>query len=810
MTEINNFIEFKFINKITMKNSSEIIEAYKKYIKENGFVKEIYKWKLVKQNSGKPNLDAANLYEEIKSIDFSNLIYYAAKSAALQMAVQKPKEYLTCLKVLFDEAKDLKERIDFFSEEALNIYRNIEPDDKLSSHHDERTMSILLTFKYPDKYTVYKHSFYKKYCDFLGIDSRSKNEKYIHYLELIDDLIENYIKPDTELLTLVNQIHEQEGTFEDKHFKLLAQDILFSFFDSKRNEMEIKKVDETSVKYWLYAPGEGANRWEAFYEQGIMAIGWDNLGDLKQYSTKEAIEQKLQDLYKTDKSKKNDATANDDFCNIMSIGDIVIVKKGIGELLGYGVVTSDYIFDNDRGDYKSCRKVDWKLKGSWNAGHTLAVKTLTDITTYTTEHPDFDMYYERLLATMGVLPYADKIQKPTIMHTLNQILYGPPGTGKTYRTRQIAYEIIKGEQPENNKAAIQLFKELKGEQIEFVTFHQNYSYEDFVQGLRPNTEDNQGLSFKLHNGIFYKIAKRAKENYLKSINSTKEIEVSFEDVFDELCKPLENDEEVAIQMKQAVFHITNIDGNRIEFRKQSGGTGHVLLIPVLKSLYLETTKYSKAGLGVYYNPLVDELRRVADEFKSNIQPEPLKNYVLIIDEINRANISRVFGELITLLEPSKRFGQDEELEVQLPSGDRFVVPPNLYVIGTMNTADKSIALLDIALRRRFDFVPVFPDMKWVDDKYRSFFDALNTKIAEMKSPDFTIGHSYFMEINGEEGIEKVMNNKVIPLLSEYFMNDLERVKSLLASVGVKIKTEHYGILRFESIDLSKTQKNGND
>jgi 5-methylcytosine-specific restriction endonuclease McrBC GTP-binding regulatory subunit McrB len=188
----------------------------------------------------------------------------------------------------------------------------------------------------------------------------------------------------------------------------------------------------------------------------------------------------------------------------------------------------------------------------------------------------------------------------------------------------------------------------------------------------------------------------------------------------------------------------------------------------------------------------------------------VKNYVLIIDEINRANISRVFGELITLLEPSKRFGQDEELEVQLPSGDRFVVPPNLYVIGTMNTADKSIALLDIALRRRFDFVPVFPDMKWVDDKYRSFFDALNTKIAEMKSPDFTIGHSYFMEINGEEGIEKVMNNKVIPLLSEYFMNDLERVKSLLASVGVKIKTEHYGILRFESIDLSKTQKNGND
>ena len=126
----------------------------------------------------------------------------------------------------------------------------------------------------------------------------------------------------------------------------------------------------------------------------------------------------------------------------------------------------------------------------------------------------------------------------------------------------------------------------------------------------------------------------------------------------------------------------------------------------------------------------------------------------------------------------------------------------------MNTADKSIALLDIALRRRFEFVPIFPNKKLVDDKYRDFFDALNAKISDWKSPDFTIGHSYFMNIDEKQkdkSFETEMNNKVIPLLSEYFMNDIERVKSLLQAVGVTLTTEHYGILRFDTIDLDKTK-----
>jgi 5-methylcytosine-specific restriction endonuclease McrBC GTP-binding regulatory subunit McrB len=152
--------------------------------------------------------------------------------------------------------------------------------------------------------------------------------------------------------------------------------------------------------------------------------------------------------------------------------------------------------------------------------------------------------------------------------------------------------------------------------------------------------------------------------------------------------------------------------------------------------------------------------------------QPLKNYVLIIDEINRANISRVFGELITLLEEDKRWGNDFETEVLLPDGfTKFTVPKNLYIIGTMNTADKSIALLDIALRRRFEFIPLYPDASKVKDEYQLFFNTLNQRIKDKKGIDFCIGHAYFMPPQDRSfDFVKAMNQKVIPLLMEYFYN----------------------------------------
>ena len=237
------------------------------------------------------------------------------------------------------------------------------------------------------------------------------------------------------------------------------------------------------------------------------------------------------------------------------------------------------------------------------------------------------------------------------------------------------------------------FNDLKEQkQIEFVTFHQSYSYEDFVEGIRP-TLDNKNIS-------------------------------------------------------------ENIES--IEENKKN----------------LKYTLY----FGIFKN--------ICERAESNLD----KNYVLIIDEINRGNISKIFGELITLLEPSKRLGETEELKIRLPySGEEFGVPKNLYILGTMNTADRSIALLDIALRRRFNFIEMPPKynlLKTINCKegeinLQDLLEAINARIEFLLDKDHLIGHSYFINIKSFEDLKAIFKNSIIPLLQEYFYDDFEKIKFIL-------------------------------
>lgn len=373
---------------------------------------------------------------------------------------------------------------------------------------------------------------------------------------------------------------------------------------------------------------------------------------------------------------------------------------------------------------------------------------------------------------------------------LNQILYGPPGTGKTYNTIDLAASII-GFDTNNHQENQKIFKQLLGNQIEFITFHQNYSYEDFIQGLKPNTENNGNgnLSFELKDGIFKRIADRALDNYKASIINRNQVKAfpPFKKVFDELVKPLiEDGEPIEIPMKKVSFKITGISSKSISFEKRSGGTGHTLSINTLQQMYEKgSNEIIMGGLQPYYNPLLDALKNKAESIPDIEVNEELKNYVIIIDEINRANISRVFGELITLIEDDKRFGTANEMIITLPSGEPFTVPPNLYLIGTMNTADKSIALLDIALRRRFDFIPMYPDYSIIPE-FANILKPINQKIKEKKgSADFMIGHSFF---TGKElsNLSEIINKKIIPLLNEYFNGKSEIIKEVLRAGNIEV------------------------
>lgn len=535
-----------------------------------------------------------------------------------------------------------------------------------------------------------------------------------------------------------------------------------------------------SNRYWLYAPGEKAKHWDEFYNKGIIGLGWDSLGDLNQYDSKDEINEKVTQLF--GEGKMNTTFANYQFKYEMNIGDVIIVKNGRSELLGSGIVTSGYYYDKEASIYQKRRKVDWQQKGSWETNFSLALKTLTDITPYKTEDSRYNTYYDRLLGIMnGDSLFSElNLDQQPMKHALNTILYGPPGTGKTYNTAKYCAEILTGEDfTDRDNEARAIFNHKLGNQIEFITFHQNYSYEDFIQGLRPDIKSDN-LSFEREDGIFKVISDRASRNLLESKDWT-QAKLDFDIVFQNFISPMLNEEsdEIEVKMKKSSYFINEVTEKTIFFRKTTGDSKHSLSINSLKRMYENgTNNIIKGGLQPYYDPLLTTL---LTQGKSSKPIVTRQNYIIVIDEINRANISRVFGELITLIEEDKRSEGATPLKCKLPSGDEFQIPSNLFILGTMNTADKSIALLDIALRRRFEFVPLYPnpDLAETEEK-KNVLEKINQRIFKDKGPDFQIGHAYFMK---DDKLEDCMNKKVVPLLTEYYMNATDEVIGVLKEAG---------------------------
>jgi DNA replication protein DnaC/predicted transport protein len=298
------------------------------------------------------------------------------------------------------------------------------------------------------------------------------------------------------------------------------------------------------------------------------------------------------------------------------------------------------------------------------------------------EHKEEDEEVEEEIAE---IVEEEKFEKE-IETSLNMILYGPPGTGKTYNTVNYAVSIVEkkeieevvNESKKDRQGVFNRYKTyLSDKRITFTTFHQNYSYEDFIQGIRANTNNKDQLSFIKQDGIFKDLVERAKND------------------------------------------ITN-------------------------------------------------------------------SYVMVIDEINRGNISRIFGELITLIEDDKRLGELNETAVTLPSKETFIVPPNLFILGTMNTADKSIANIDIALRRRFDFIPMYTDYSLIPE-FEHILRPINKAIYDKKrTADYMIGHAFFINKTRLD-LKNIINKKLIPLLNEYFYLNSGDVIDILSRGGIKLR-----------------------
>lgn len=405
--------------------------------------------------------------------------------------------------------------------------------------------------------------------------------------------------------------------------------------------------------------------------------------------------------------------------------------------------------------------------------------------------------------------------------SLNQILYGPPGTGKTYNTINKALEIINDEEVKqldfnDRKAVKDLFdKKLKEGQIMFTTFHQSMSYEDFIEGIKPEIEEDEegrkSVIYEVKKGIFKQIAEEARKIRYQSEELSQQY--TFDDAWDDLVSEayeyLEKEESLILNIQTVGMGLKVVDisekGN-LKVQPKSSKEAKIYTVSFSRAKKLQEAfpdlsviknidKEFRAVIGgsnstAYWAVLNYINNRINSQTTTTQLEIPLapKPYVLIIDEINRGNVSQIFGELITLIEEDKRLGKNEALEVILPySKEKFGVPSNLHIIGTMNTADRSVEALDTALRRRFSFVEMMPEyealnkIQFDDFHLGELLKTINSRIEALLDRDHTIGHSYFINIkpNDTEALKEAFTNKIIPLLQEYFYHDYEKIALIL-------------------------------
>ena len=452
--------------------------------------------------------------------------------------------------------------------------------------------------------------------------------------------------------------------------------------NNKSNDSETNTLSDKKHKlhYWMYTVFDDTS-WMECQQKEIMVLGMDDIGDYSQYDSKESLRQELISTYDNSTSRKNQALMAWNFANQLAMNDVIFAKRS-NTLVGKGIVTGDYIFDDSRQEYKNIRTVKWLQIGEWEHPGKSVAKRLTDITPYTDyieklitiftpdelddvdTQPEVD-YPEYSSADFLSDVYMSEQDYETLVNVLkmkkNIILQGAPGVGKTFTAKRLAYSIIGAKNPDR---------------VQMIQFHQSYSYEDFIEGYRP-TENG----FTIKKGSFYKF-----------------------------CKLAEDDDE--------------------------------------------------------------------------------NDYFFIIDEINRGNLSKIFGELFMLIEKDKR-----GIELQLLySDENFSVPPNVYIIGMMNTADRSLAMLDYALRRRFSFFTMKPGFNTIgfqtyqdslkSDAFKKLISCikqLNSKIAADISlgEGFCIGHSYFCGLTAKTAtvrtLTSIIEYELIPLLKEYWFDEPEKI-----------------------------------
>jgi hypothetical protein len=754
---------------------------------------EAYKWNLFHQMypiwNWKPGASNKDMFTKTFQVDGPKNLWQSGNFFPISMLTwmweKFPIETEKALNLLFDEKIELSERITEFTtilDEKLPELAKLITEKPINHHYhgDLRAISIYLALQNPSKYFLYKHTVFKDFSIVLELPpvKTGKTSNYLDFLSVCNEL-RGFIQSDSAFLLTYKSYLSTNDLYPDPYLHLLIQDfMLFTMSQNKSTHLS------NSLKYWLYAPGENANMWEDFHKNGIMGLGWDELGDLTQYSTKEEIATRLKELYEGDTSKANDATANVDFRSSISIGDIVIAKKGRNAYLGYGIVTSDYYFDDSVAHYKHKRNVNWVKSGHWESEHSIVLKTLTDITNLPYK-PNPSM-----LAHEAILNIMNDTNPEEMNHTpLNQILYGPPGTGKTFTLNKEYFS--KYTSNETSLSADQHFINVVGEcswwQVIAIALMQEGKSK--VSALSENKWIKQKAALSNSNTVRPTLWSQLQSHTIE--------QCSF----------------VNVKAKQQPFIFNKTEDSFWEILPEEVKENAPELLDLIESVEnfkprtdkkIERFVFTTFHQGYSYEDFIEGIKPVLEENDGQLQyqiedgifkrlclkaeSDPQNKYAIFIDEINRGNVSAIFGELITLIEADKRKGAANELTVILPYSKRsFSVPSNIDIYGTMNTADRSVEALDTALRRRFSFVEMLPDASKLENKQIEGIDlalllnTLNERIEVLVDRDHTIGHAFFMNVETLSDLRSAFANKIIPLLQEYFYGNYRKMEMVIGS-----------------------------
>ena len=716
----------------------------------NGFSEE-YKWALIDKTDGKGALDI------VRSLSGVNLVDNARVDGVMKSLLEtKPTELETVLEHLFDESKPIDERIAGFKSEM----RSICPSDWKNCANDERTAAAILMCKYPDKYTAYKDEIYQLVCLYFGYESRKVGKKFSHFMEIINDFVALYGQKTQDAMM------PQIGKYRNKPLNLAVQTLLWCM----RDIMKIK-LEKKTKSYWLagYSFGGDKSQIDRFVDDGI----WESW-----YDETKPGDQKLLAEAKTIKE-----------------GDIIILKststKGPNHdqpfmrIKAVGIATSDVTIDQSESNTKcECnvqyisteeKDFDGAVYGSYRKTIHRADSKIKDVINYVNgllndePMPQIQPKYKE---------YID-----LLLETHNLVLTGAPGTGKTFMAQAIADEMHA--------------------ETTFVQFHPSYDYTDFVEGLRPIEKDDGQMGFERRDGVFKEFCREAIKNMLDSTKSVESLtkELSWQEQLDQFVEDAIETGEKFKTVTGSQFVITEMKRHSIIIHNEQNEKTTQVSVNVDEILELLTNEVTLNNVRNIRNYFRRKFGTQADSYafvitkavramkkkapmvaanKINVKP-----FVFIIDEINRGEASKIFGELFYAIDPGYRGKKDHLVQTQyqnlVPETDvfakSFYVPANVYIVATMNDFDRSVESMDFAMRRRFTWHEVTPDktesmLDLLEDavEAKETMHRLNKTIAETDGlgAAYMIGPSYFLKLGKNGGdFEKLWKMNIEPLLREY-------------------------------------------